>query len=122
MRRNHNLCFRLNYDEKIKKIRLIPLVLLTLVENIFKHGNLNVSADEAVINIYLDEDFFYINTYNLVSTNSAETGSHTGLKNIEQRLRFSYGADLVFDYRVDSTNHFYLQLNIPLPKLVASVG
>jgi two-component system LytT family sensor kinase len=51
MRRNHNLCFRLNYDEKIKKIRLIPLVLLTLVENIFKHGNLNVSADEAVINI-----------------------------------------------------------------------
>ncbi len=122
MRKNHTLCLRMNYADEVRSVKLIPLVLLTLVENIFKHGNLNEPADDAVIDIYFDKNLFHIETYNLVSYNSPNVGSHSGLFNIERRLKFAYGEAIEFNYFNDPANHFKLHLSIPLTKLAASAG
>lgn len=119
-RKNHSLYFKLNYSEDVRTIRLIPLVLLTLVENIFKHGDLSEPNDEAVINVYLDAHHLHINTHNLISENTSDTGSHAGLNNIRKRLSYTYGHEVSFQYHADQTNHFHLNLSIPLTPLNAS--
>ncbi|EHQ25562.1 sensor histidine kinase [Mucilaginibacter paludis] len=120
VRQNHSLYFKLNYTEQIRNIRLIPLVLLTLIENIFKHGDLSEPNDEAVINLNLDAHYLHIDTYNLISQNTSDTGSHAGLNNIQKRLGYTYGSEVTFNYHADQTNHFHLNLSIPLGRLNVS--
>jgi len=120
VRKNHSLYFKLKYSEHIKNFRLIPLVLLTLVENTFKHGNLNQPSDEAVIDIYVDEHYLNIDSYNLISQDAPNNGSHSGLNNIQKRLSYTYGSEVVFHYHTDTTNQFFLHLSIPLERVNAS--
>ncbi|RKR80548.1 histidine kinase [Mucilaginibacter gracilis] len=124
MRKNHALGFRINYNEEVREIHLIPLVLLTLVENILKHGNLNDPEHEALINLYLEDQSFHLVTDNLIDHEplKLKTGYHSGLKNIEKRLRHAYGNDVRFHYRTDNNNHFKLQLSIPLAHLKVHDG
>jgi sensor histidine kinase YesM len=122
MRKNQTLNFRLEYDEKIRNLTLVPLVLLTLVENIFKHGNLGNPAQEAVVNMYMNDDTFFIETENLINRRIAKAGSHKGLGNIEQRLRFAYGDAVQFNYHADGSGNFSVFLGIPLEKLKARDG
>lgn len=117
MRKNHTLGFKLNYSNDVKQIKIIPLVLLTLVENIFKHGNLNEPANEAIIDIYIDGDNFHISTSNIINYKIPKTGSQSGLNNIEKRLRFAYGSHVHFNHETDETNHFRLFLKIPVSVL-----
>jgi sensor histidine kinase YesM len=122
MRKNQTLNFRLEYDEKIRNLTLVPLVLLTLVENIFKHGNLGNPAQEAVVNMYMNDDTFFIETENLINRRIAKAGSHKGLGNIEQRLRFAYGDAVQFNYHADGSGNFRVFLGIPLEKLKVRDG
>ena len=119
MRKNHTLGFRLQYDEKIRNISIIPLVLLTLVENIFKHGNLGEPEHEAIVNIYTTTDTFFIETDNLINNRLARTSNHKGLGNIEQRLKFAYGEAVQFNYHADGSGSFRVLVGIPLEQLKA---
>ncbi|MDB4926568.1 sensor histidine kinase [Mucilaginibacter sp.] len=124
IRKNHALGFRINYSEKVREIYLIPLVLLTLVENILKHGNLNEPEHEALINLYVEGKDFHIATDNLVNYEplKLKTHYHTGLKNIEKRLKYAYGNSIEFNYHTDKVNHFRVHLSIPVEQLKAHDG
>lgn len=87
-----------HYDEGIEEIKIIPLVLLSLTENMVKHGNLSVSTDPGKIDIYLNNGVFTIITRNLVNTGLNDTGFHTGLNNIKQRLLHTYGTNASITY------------------------
>lgn len=121
MRKNHTLALKLNYTDEVREIKLIPLVVLTLVENIFKHGNLNDPNLEAIIDIYNESDVFHISTFNFIDYKSPKNGSHSGLNNIEKRLRFAYGANVEFKYETDLDNRFSLHLSIPIKSLTGHV-
>ena len=121
MRKNHTLALKLNYTDEVRQIKLIPLVVLTLVENIFKHGNLNDPNLEAIIDIYNESDVFHISTFNFIDYKSPKNGSHSGLNNIEKRLRFAYGANVEFKYETDLDNRFSLHLSIPIKSLTGHV-
>jgi two-component system LytT family sensor kinase len=116
MRKNHDLGFKIHFDEEVRSIHLIPLVLLTLVENIFKHGNLSQPEYEAIVKIYLSDDHFIIETDNLVN-HSSKPGSQTGLTNISERLKYAYGDEVKFAHRTDERNHFVVFLAIPVELL-----
>lgn len=122
MRKNHALGLRLNYEEETRHINLIPLVLLTLVENIFKHGNLNEPQHEAFISIYVERHTFHIVTNNLIKYESSENGYQSGLNNIKKRLKYAYGNEVEFAYHTDETNHFRLHLSVPMECLKANDG
>ncbi|MCX2475278.1 histidine kinase, partial [Pedobacter sp. MC2016-05] len=83
--------FLLEIEARAEQHEFIPLVLLTLAENMFKHGNLSHSDYPATLNIQRDEICLYIQTRNLVNTGLNDSGDHTGLQNIRQRLLLSYG-------------------------------
>jgi len=120
MRKNNELLFKLNIEESVRTMSLIPLVLLTLVENIFKHGNWTEPGGDATLSIYTNDKYFIIETNNLVNT-TAKKSTYTGLKNIEKRLLFTYGEKAGLNYFIDDKNYFKLHLQIPLTQMKARV-
>jgi two-component system LytT family sensor kinase len=79
------------YTWETEQIRTIPLVLLSLTENMIKHGNLSQPEDPGKITLNLRKKMFTIETSNLINTGLNDTGFHTGLENIRQRLWHTYG-------------------------------
>jgi two-component system LytT family sensor kinase len=94
IRKREKLNIQLIYDESITKINFTPLVILTLTENIFKHGDLSAAWAPAVINIYLIGDTLFIETSNLIHKEERSGGLKSGLSNISKRLQHSYGHDV----------------------------
>ena len=69
------------------------MILITVVENIFKHGDLQNKNEPAIINCEIDEVgkqiiFTAVNKKNAVKQHNS-TG--VGIKNIQQRLSLLYG-------------------------------
>jgi len=116
LRKNEEFSLRLIYADEIYRINFIPLVLLTLAENIFKHGNL-LNGHEATMEIYIKNGLFIIETDNLSISNRHSTSHRTGLLNIEQRLKHAYGDDIYFNYYHDKDNHFRVQIKVPVSQL-----
>jgi len=78
------------YDQKTKSTEVIPLLLLSLTENMVKHGNLSQPEDPGKIIVKLQDGIFSILTNNLINTGLNDTGFHTGLENIRHRLLHTY--------------------------------
>jgi two-component system LytT family sensor kinase len=94
-------------------LKLIPLVLLTLAENIFKHGDLSKPTDAAYLSVTVENEALVIQTNNLVyllDSNQADRAS--GLENIRKRLEFEYGDGIVFEYYLDDINRFHVWIKI----------
>ena len=104
------------YSPAVKQLRLIPLILLTLMENIFKHGDLSNADDIAVLNLDILNEQLLIETTNLIAIKQATHSNNSGLANIEKRLNYAYGDAVTFNYHIGH-RHFSLKITIPL-KLV----
>lgn len=102
----------INYSTRItdSNKKIAPLLLITIVENAFKHSSLNSN-----INIEIkDENGFLIceceNDFEETSTNS-ET-QNIGLKNLEKRLQLIYKND--YELKIDNTETFKVFLKLKL--------
>lgn len=113
--RNEQLQLELVYDQEVTHLRIIPLVLLTLAENMFKHGLLNQSDNPARIQIELIDDQLQINTRNLVGR-SGGSSHQQGLENIRKRLEQAYGSDSCLTYGA-SNGMFELRLSIAVERM-----
>jgi two-component system LytT family sensor kinase len=105
-----------DHDQGSLNIDFIPLVLLTLVENVFKHGNLEDKESPAKISVSLEEDILLIKSENLVSVLKINTGVNAGLKNIAERLIYAYGDSVAIDYERGENNLFKIQIVLDLRK------
>lgn len=76
----------------IETIRIIPLVLITLVENAFKHGDLTNKEHPLTIKLKVSEDSrqLYFSTYNLKKKGPKELSHGIGMDNIRKRLHAAY--------------------------------
>ena len=117
IRKNDLINFQLIIEEEMRQINFIPLVLLTLVENIFKHGDLSRNEHEAIVRIYSDVTTFFIETDNIITQRKTRESSHIGLQNIRKRLINAYGKEVMFDFLTDQENHFKVAIAIPLKYL-----
>jgi len=111
------LAIKLIVEEGVKDIRLIPLVLLTLTENIFKHGYLKSPENEAIIRIGVIDTDLKIETFNLIQRSKVILKTNSGLKNIKARLLNAYGKQISFEYGTDNEDRFQVSLTIPLSVL-----
>ena len=75
---------------KISGIRIIPLVLITLVENMMKHGDLGEKKFPALINLEIADQRVVLRTRNKKRNHSLHPKGGVGLKNIEKRLKNFY--------------------------------
>ncbi len=91
LRKSETLNLILNFDSDAAKLRFVPLVLMTLVENIFKHGDTTEAETGIQIVVTIEGDRLLIETLNAIGSSHKQNSSRAGLKNIEERLNFAYG-------------------------------
>lgn len=117
VRHDYQLQVQLTYDQQLAGIRLIPLVLLTLVENVFKHGNLLQPGSPATIDLSCQNNRLIIRTANL-KLHDQQSGHRIGLDNIQRRLLQFYHERASFRTYNDEKGYFYAELKVILPALV----
>lgn len=75
---------------KLADIRIIPLILITLVENMMKHGDLGDRRQRAQILLEIADGCLAFATVNKVRNTGLYPKGGLGLKNIEKRLSNYY--------------------------------
>ena len=103
-----------SYDKEAMPAEFIPLVLMTLTENILKHGKLDDPNTPATIQINYKNSVLHIETANKESRNSSIPSHGIGLKNIKERLFLAYGESATFNYHVDAKGYFYTAIVVQL--------
>lgn len=114
LRKDHSIQLRFWYDDEIRSLKIIPMVLITLVENIFKHGELFKASHPAEVGIKLEDGNLLIETSNLVNEIKDSSGLHSGMENIKKRLEYTYGSNATFSHLTDAGNYFRVTLKIRL--------
>jgi sensor histidine kinase YesM len=90
-----------------------PLLLITFVENCFKHGSISEEGEFIHINLSVNENELILSTRNSVSGTDTlpEKGSKTGLTNARRRLELAYPGKHQLDYE-QLTDEFQLTLTL----------
>lgn len=101
------------YDPAVLSLKLIPLLLITIVENMFKHGDLANSSVRSLIDIYTTEGMLVLETCNKIKPVENRRSLKTGLKNLKARLNQAYGAGAVLD-QLTLEHEFRLSIKIDL--------
>ena len=84
---------------------IVPFVLITLVENIFKHGDLKDKEHPIEIRIKRDGDYLYYFSRNKKKKGPKELSTGIGLDNIKKRLDIAYGKE--YSLHIRDENDFY---------------
>jgi hypothetical protein len=90
MRFGEEFFLRVRKKGKLAGVRIIPLVLITLVENMMKHGDLGDKRLPAQIILEQQENKLVFETRNKKRNTSLYPKGGLGLKNIEKRLNNYY--------------------------------
>ncbi|KRT17785.1 hypothetical protein ASU31_00355 [Pedobacter ginsenosidimutans] len=114
LRQNYGLNIEIYFSQSVYGMKFIPLVLMTLTENMFKHGNILDEDTKALIAVYSDDSSLYIKTRNKINWSNAHTSSGKGLQNIRERLVYSYGSNVAFDYQGTDDGCFEVNIQLPL--------
>jgi sensor histidine kinase YesM len=93
--------YRFRYDNSINikftkclnssQMRIVPHILMTLVENAFKHGELEDANFPLTINLRVDKELFFFSVTNKKSTGEKYSSNGIGLEFIKRRLSAVYG-------------------------------
>jgi len=106
-----------NVDKEVCDYHFISLVLLTLLENIFKHGDLSNPSAPGIFNLLIRKDKLVIQTLNVVNTDINSSGGSIGLDNLRQRLNSAYGSKCSFSYKDTPEGYFIVQIEVELAML-----
>lgn len=75
-----------------KDLTIAPLIFITIIENVFKHGNIGKSTP-IEIKISSDNGIVHCHTFNHSSRDKGTTPEGIGLNNLKRRLSLIYGND-----------------------------
>ncbi len=116
LRFGSNFFLEFNKDLFDSNVRVIPLVYLTLVENVFKHGELRDASSPAKIFIATGIDNTIVfRSHNRKGRVGNEKKSGLGLANIKARLEEAYRDTFQLEVKQDETE-FSVLLIVPLSK------
>jgi len=105
---------KFSYNNASLSISFIPLVLMTLTENILKHGQLDDPQKPAEIKITCKNSILRITTSNYESSKNQIPSHGIGLKNIKKRLYLAYGETASFNYYLDSKKYFHTTIEVQI--------
>lgn len=106
-----NFSFMVNLETK--DVYILPLILISLVENFFHHGNLLVKDYRAKMELKRAEGYIVFETENKIAKGFSSHVPGNRLHLIEERLSLAYKNDFVFQYS-KKNGVFKLLLKIPL--------
>lgn len=101
----------------IKSVCIAPLVLITFVENAFKHGELQNPRDPLVISLQIAtaEQQIIFSTNNRIKKGSKEISTGIGIDNAKRRLQHLYGNQYKLEITQDE-EYYSVSLALPLYK------
>lgn len=108
---------KLNVDFRIEGnpdgLRIIPLALITLIENVFQYGNLHEARQPAIIKIKIQDGKLELDIKNQKRANRRTHGHGTGIPNLKERLDIYYPGRYSLDIN-DEENIYSLTLKLTL--------
>jgi LytS/YehU family sensor histidine kinase len=91
LRFSNNLNVQFDVEGVVNGATIVPFVLITLVENAFKHGDLKSTEYPIVIRLKVENNQLYFYCRNKKKTGPKELSTGIGLENIKKRLDLAYG-------------------------------
>lgn len=111
LRFSNNLHVKFEVNGMINGTEVIPFLLITLVENAFKHGDLQRVDHPIEIKLTVEQNRLYFYCHNKKKSGPKEMSTGLGLDNIRNRLGFAYGNN----YKIlikDETDFYTTELTI----------
>ena len=102
LRFSHQLCIHFKVDGNTTGIMIPPMILMTFLENVFKHGELKDKENPVTINFSIvpgNMKFSFSNMQKKNLLNESSTG--IGIENIRKRLQYIYGDKYRLETRTD---------------------
>jgi LytS/YehU family sensor histidine kinase len=120
IRHNDDLDVDMSISGDIQDKEISPILLLTFIENAFKHGvQKNIGKVKIVINLTIKKDFLYFSISNPMPFTTVQQqplikqASGIGLENVKKRLELGYNKnDYKLKIKVNSKNRFVVKLKI----------
>jgi two-component system LytT family sensor kinase len=103
--------FTLNGE--INEQKITPLILISFVENVFKHGIVNDPENPVKINIIANQKILHFSVVNKKSTKNKDAQGGVGLANVERRLQLTYPERYKLNV-VNSETHYTCELMIDI--------
>ncbi len=105
LRFNNELEVNFEISGPVEGKMIIPFVLITLVENAFKHGDLKSKGHPADIWVNIQGDRLYFYCRNKKKDGPKQLSTGIGIENIRKRLDLAYGEN--YKYTVKDEPGFY---------------
>ncbi len=93
--------------------KIVPLILISFVENAFKHGVANDQEDPIRINIIANQKILHFSVSNKKSKTNKDAMGGVGLNNVERRLQLLYPDRYKLNI-VNSATHYTTELMLDL--------
>ena len=111
LRFSNNLNVQFEVNGVINGARIIPFVLITIVENAFKHGDLQKPENPIDIKLEVLQSRLFFYCRNKKKSGPKEISTGLGLDNIRNRLQFAYGDNYKLLIK-DETDFYTTELTI----------
>jgi len=111
LRFSNNLNVNFEVSGIVNGAMIIPFVLITLVENAFKHGDLKKQEYPIDIKLNINGNKLYFYCRNKKKSGPKELSTGIGLENIRKRLDLAYGDKYKFEMK-DETEFYTIELTI----------
>jgi two-component system LytT family sensor kinase len=103
----------INITGEIDGQKIVPLILISFVENAFKHGVANDPKDPIKINIIANQKILHFSVSNKKSKTNKDAMGGVGLNNVERRLQLLYPERYKLNI-VNSATHYTTELMLDL--------
>ncbi|MBL4604685.1 MAG: sensor histidine kinase [Flavobacteriaceae bacterium] len=105
----------IEFNKNVEKdVKIAPLILLTFIENAFKHGvSQELKEAQIHIQITLKGHYIYFEILNSIAKNKAPSNKPSiGLNNVKQQLELLYAGDYTLDI-TEKKDNFNVRLKLP---------
>ena len=103
----------LTLNGEIDDQKIVPLMLISFVENAFKHGVVNDPAEPVKINIIANQKILHFSVINKKNQQNKDAQGGVGLTNVERRLQLVYPDRYKLNV-VNSATHYTCELMIDI--------
>ncbi len=115
LRHDYKLNFKCNIAPETMNCRVMPLLLIPLVENALKHGDLSDAALPLLLSIQAKQQKLEVQVINKIAAQQSTIQGGVGLKNVQRRLELTYRPDEYSCTIEKKENIFSVKIIIPLP-------
>ncbi len=113
MRLSETVELTFNKKGDFNSAQIAPLLLITFVENVFKHGISTHKNSPISIDVFLDKNMFTLKTKNNIFTHINKETTGIGLENVKKRLKLIYEENHILNIK-ETDNVYEVELIINL--------